>query len=233
MGFLSNVFKGVTKLAKGATKFLSGGLGGSLLSAGLDMFGANKQNEANSAQALRQMDFQERMRNTSYQASMADMKKAGLNPMLAYSNGGAAVPSGASAQMQNELSGATGKALDYVNSAVSRKMQKTQTDKAWEEMVLATERVNTERENQRLIAENAKLAEEQARKTAMQANAAKMANDVYKAGMDAWKKEGKIRSDNPWLQYIKVFGGAADEIMGTANSALSLGFRGKALTGGK
>lgn len=44
-----------------------------------------------------QMSFQERMANTTYQRAIQDMKAAGLNPMLAYSQGGAPAPSGAAA----------------------------------------------------------------------------------------------------------------------------------------
>lgn len=69
---------------------------------------ANKrtQESANNAFAMsqgsaeRQMQFQYEMSNTAYQRAMADMKKAGLNPMLAFSQGGASVPGGASASAQ-------------------------------------------------------------------------------------------------------------------------------------
>jgi len=69
---------------------------------------ANAANLQSAANAREQMDFQERMRQTQYQTAIEDMKKAGLNPMLAYSQGGAGVPTGAmgsvsTAKMENAL----------------------------------------------------------------------------------------------------------------------------------
>lgn len=48
----------------------------------------------NSAEALANREWQEHMSNTSYQRAVEDMKKAGLNPILAFSNGGASTPGG-------------------------------------------------------------------------------------------------------------------------------------------
>lgn len=56
---------------------------------------AEKSRAFQSRQAARQMDFQERMRNTEWQAAVEDMRAAGINPAVAYSQGPATAPGGA------------------------------------------------------------------------------------------------------------------------------------------
>lgn len=56
-----------------------------------------KARNFNSAEAQAERDWQTEMSNTSYQRAMADMKAAGLNPVLAAKFGGASSGSGASA----------------------------------------------------------------------------------------------------------------------------------------
>ncbi len=71
--------------------FLAGGVASAFGSVATGLFGAS--------QAKKNRKFQERMSNTAYQRSMADMRLAGLNPILAYQKGGATTPGGATAVM--------------------------------------------------------------------------------------------------------------------------------------
>lgn len=59
----------------------------------------------NSAEALANRRFQEHMSSTSYQRAVEDMKKAGLNPILAFANGGASTPGGSAATISGASMG--------------------------------------------------------------------------------------------------------------------------------
>jgi hypothetical protein len=71
------------------------------IAAGGSILGQHMANRANIAQARDQMRYQQMMSNTAYQRAMSDMRKAGLNPILAAKVGGASTPSGAMANIGN------------------------------------------------------------------------------------------------------------------------------------
>lgn len=97
------------------------GLLAGLASGAASFIGQERANRQNIQLAKDQMAFQERMSNTSYQRAVADMKQAGINPMLSFMQGGASSPTGAMTKVDDSIGPAVSSAL--MVSRMKKEMQ--------------------------------------------------------------------------------------------------------------
>jgi len=81
---------------------------GQIAGAAIGAFSARSTNRAASAQAARSMEFEERLSKTAHQRQVADMRLAGLNPILSATGGkGASTPAGKAAPVIDPAATAT------------------------------------------------------------------------------------------------------------------------------
>lgn len=141
--------------------------GGSLLGGVFGAIGQNQSNIANAREAAKNREFQKMMSDTAHTREVADLRAAGLNPVLSAGGGGASTPSGAG----------------YTNESTTEPIAASAKEAA---SIMA--QVNKTRAETKLIETQTSNAKNQGRMTSVTGDLADIVSGPIKMSADGWRK---------------------------------------------
>lgn len=188
------------RIVRDSYSFFGGSMGWSVLGAGIDALAGRRDNMFNKKEADRARDWSKDMANTEMQRRVNDLKAAGLNPMLAITEGAASTPSSAQAT-------AGSKGTNFAGAFSAAQMVRLAKEKNAAEIKQIEANTAKTVEETKMLADSANYSaiDAQSRSYALQRQAEKLRQEITQVALQNQEKEAFLDDMQPLLvEYQRI-----------------------------